>query len=151
LNCAWCNFKLFFRNCGGNTLKHWKLRFYVDKKDGVFYDESEGNFSYLLLPQKKWETEWEDEFLYADPEDKPFLQNDVYNVNFSFRPNIGVKKISIKWELLAEDFSDKGELFLIVKPEIVEKEEVVEVFNRSEEKTEEMPLEYFFDYPGDSE
>lgn len=152
VNYAWCHFKIFFENCGGGALKHWELRFYIDSENGVFDDPSEHN-NFLIPPAniKPRKIEWEHEVLYHDPDHYPFVQNDSRFIELSVRPTIKAKKIPIYWELLAEDFSDKGELILIVEPEITEKEEIIEVSNKNEERVEKMPLEYFCEYPKDDE
>jgi|GEM_PF-1734989 len=150
INYVWCNFKIFFKNCGGSALKHWELRFYMNPENGVFDDPSEqGNFLMSAINRKPRKIEWEYEVLYHDPDHYPFVQNDSCSIELSVRPNIGVNKIPIVWKLLAEDFNDNGELILVVKPRIAEKEEKIEVYDKNEEKTEEMQLEYFCEYPKD--
>jgi len=148
VNYAWCHFKVFFKNCGGGAFKHWELRFHIAPGNGVFYDPLEQNNSLMsAIDKKPKKIEWENEVLYHDPEHYPFVQNDSRFIELSIRPNIGKNKIPIMWELLAEDFNDSGELILVVDPEIVEKKERVEVYDKSKEKNEEISLEYFYDYP----
>lgn len=144
-NYAWCDFNVIFKNCGSGALKHWELRFYIDPKDGVFEDEKERKYLFCSFANS-WKIEYANEVLYRNPSHHPFVQNNNDLIELSVRPNIGIKKFSIKWKLLAEDFNEEGELNLFVEPEIIEKEIEIKTSAKKNVEIEKLPLEFFCDY-----
>lgn len=144
VNYAWCDFNLFFQNSGGATLKQWKLRFEIDSKHGVFDDPEEVSIGGIVMPHpKSGKYVWENQVTYEDPDYQPIVQKDSRVIELSIKPAIGIKKIPIQWELLAEDFNASGELLLVVEPEIIIEEEKIEVDSKDNERIEGLPLEYY--------
>lgn len=135
-NKAWCDLRILFENIGSASIKHWELRFFVDKDVATFRDEA--NFNYIAIPNvNSWTVTWKNEVLFRDPGRYPFVQKDHSIIELSVKPKVNVKKFQIKWELIAEDFSDSGNLDVVVDPEFVENETMERVFKKSEERVED--------------
>lgn len=70
------------------------------------------------------------------PLDKVFVQQDNRDFSLSFIPQRGIEKLPLGWEFLCEDYNQKGILTVNVCPVYEEKEEIIEVKTKAEEREE---------------
>lgn len=139
-NLAWCNLDVVFKNCGSSAIQNWELRFYIDEKYGRFYEYEEGRNLCYIPEKKRWKYVWDHEVLYHDPDYRTFVQKDHHSFSFPLKPSPGIDVIPIRWQLLAKDFDDNGILQVQVEPEIIKREEIIEVDSLAEEGIKELAL-----------
>ena len=70
------------------------------------------------------------------PLDKTIVQKDERKFSLAIIPKEGVEEMPLFWEFLCEDYSQTGFLTIVVSPQYHEKEVVVEVKHKEEEKEE---------------
>lgn len=70
------------------------------------------------------------------PLDKVFVQQDNRDFSLSFIPQRGIEKLPLGWEFLCEDYNQKGILTVNVCLVYEEKEKIIEVKTKAEEREE---------------
>lgn len=128
-----CPVKLTITNTGSKVLEDWKLRLKFDPSEvKKLMDKYEGETRgvYEALPsaifrsiqiraQALFVNEQELSVLYKPAENHPLIQKDSRSFSLWLQPHGHEQQgITLKWELLARDYSDQGEMVIKIEPEL---------------------------------
>ena len=151
----WCNLYLRLENTGNTVLHTPKVKVFfrpedIEKIDDRFHYQQvtwgcDQHTAATINAEKDRKREvfqtYSNEIEYR-PLDKTIVQKDERKFSLAIIPKEGVEEMPLFWEFLCEDYSQTGFLTIVVSPQYHEKEVVVEV-NHKEEEKEEIFIEPF--------
>lgn len=165
-NYSICPLQISVKNTGSKVLEDWKLRISFDPKEiKKLYKDYEGeegqhdealSISFVKSIQKHhapslFVYEKEHYLIYKPSDNHPLIQLDSRTFTIWVQPmNQELQNVSLRWELLARDYDDRGEISIVVDPlyersykQIVledgaaEKEDEIEIFEKVADRKEE--------------
>lgn len=119
-----CVFSIHITNTGNSAIKNFKLYFQIISK-GISADTVNKNQNFIDLRKYTYNT-----FFYEnstngifEPEKEILVQKDsIRTDDICIRPTIeDPQTVEVKWQLISEDFDDKGSLFIELNTLITEK------------------------------
>lgn len=149
VNKCWCKLNIRIENIGKTVIKSPKMTVWFKEKDiesisdRFHYHQSffgcDSNTIATLNAEKSRKREVFQEYrngVVYKPLDKVFVQQDNRDFSLSFIPQRGMEKLPLGWEFLCEDYSQKGILIVNICPIYEDKEEIIEVKSKAEEREE---------------
>lgn len=149
----WCKLRIQIENTGSTVIKNPKVKVQFRPDD---IEKISDRFSYLNAwgisdaakaqinanrdANRELFQTYRNEIEYR-PKENVFLQTDKKNFTISIIPADEIKILSLFWKFLCEDYQKEGSLTIKVEPKIEESERVVEVYNKSELKPDEVRVE----------
>lgn len=149
VNKCWCKLNIRIENIGKTVIKSPKMTVWFKEEnierisDRFHYHQSflgcDSNTIATLNAEKSRKREVFQEYrngVVYKPLDKVFVQQDNRDFSLSFIPQRGIEKLPLGWEFLCEDYNQKGILTVNVCPVYEEKEKIIEVKTKAEEREE---------------
>lgn len=153
-NHTWCMLDIIIKNTGSIVIEDWKLFIEISNNvekisDGFNVDWmlSESVKNRLYSNRTTYENTEEKKIKYLPLNNSPLIQSDTRTFSFYIKAFSNREDISIKWNLLARDFSKDGNILIKNQPIYIEK--IVKVWTNSDailKDDEELIKDYITEY-----
>lgn len=139
-NGAMCEFDVYMKNTGSVVIENWHVLFTIygehkEVDDFKYHSGGMPNFSY---DTEKRDIVAESKIKYCSERNESLIQEDERLFPIIIIPLAKEYSLTMKWELKARDFQQKGELFLHIKPKFEDEIEFIYVKEESEIKETEV-------------
>lgn len=128
VNCSWTSFTINFKNTGSEVIEDYKLYIYPEENKirgltgvlgGVLEKLNFYKHSHVYVNEE------EKYAVYSSNDNKPLIQKDSRSFDLHILANHDIYQLKLKYELLARNFNDDGELILNVDPVFDTKEQTI--------------------------
>jgi hypothetical protein len=141
-NYALCPFEIIMVNEGNKVIEDWRVRFKFEIDNFMTLTDTVGSGPFgmvdiLAIKHKRTYCE-DNEIRYRPLDNKPLVQKDNIFFEAWIEPLPKEYELKIIWTLIARDYSDQGELKMIVKPKFEDVYIDIEVETESELKPDEI-------------
>lgn len=136
VNHSWVELEFEMTNIGSSVIEDWKVDFKFENGISRISDRSIQRMHISvpdLSPMSRIAIIEEDEraVYYRPHENRPLIQKDFKTFKVPILIDPKATEVSVRWEILARDFSISGKTKIPVKPTYEEKIEIEEVFDES--------------------
>lgn len=149
INKCWCRLYIKIENLGNTVIKSPKLTVWFREEDienisdrfsymqpSAFHDQNAVATINAERERKREVFQNYSNGVVYKPLESVFVQKDERRFSLSIIPKQGIDSFLLFWQFLCEDYSKEGTLTINVSPKYEEKVDVIDVYNKEEEKEE---------------